>query len=118
MVFDPKKQAEGRIFNFSQNSRWRPSVKDPKLTKFDPANYISAHHLDPVHLIWTKFGMDILVDPRNKSVEEFFIFLKIQDGRLRSKVQNQPNLTIQIHFGSAFGSGLSDLYKIWHGHTS
>ena len=45
-----------------------------------------AWHLDPVHLIWTKFGMDILVDPRNKPVEGFFIFLKIQDGRRRSKI--------------------------------
>ena len=59
---------------------------------------IFAWHLDPVHLIWTKFDMDILVDPRNKPVEEFFIFLKIQDGRLRSKVQNRPNLSLQITF--------------------
>ena len=44
-------------------------------------NHVLARHLDPVCLIWTKFGMDILVDPRNKPAEEFFIFLKIQDGR-------------------------------------
>jgi len=61
-------------------------------------NHILAWHLDPVLLIWIKFGMDILVDPRNKPMEEFFIFLKIQDGRLRSKVQNGPNLTLQITF--------------------
>jgi hypothetical protein len=61
-------------------------------------NHILAWHLDPVLLIWIKFGMDILVDPRNKPMEEFFIFLKIQDGRLRSKVQNRPNLTLQITF--------------------
>ena len=61
-------------------------------------NHIFAWHLDPVHLIWTKFGMDKQVDPRNKPVGEFFIFLKIQDGRLRSKVQNRPNLTLQITF--------------------
>ena len=30
--------------------------------------------------------------------ENFFIFLKIQDDRLRSKVQNLPNLTPQITF--------------------
>ena len=34
----------------------------------------------------TKFGMDILLDLRNKHVEEFLIFLKIQDGRRRSKI--------------------------------
>ena len=45
-----------------------------------------CNNLDPVHLIWTKFGMDIQLDPRNKPSEEFFIFLKIQDGRRRSKI--------------------------------
>ena len=35
--------------------------------------------MDPVHRIQTKFGLDILIDPRN-------IFLKIQDGRQRSKI--------------------------------
>ena len=44
----------GRIFDFSQNSRWRPSVKGPKSTKFDPTNYISAPYLDPVHPILDK----------------------------------------------------------------
>ena len=55
-------------------------------TKFDPANYISARHLNLVHPIWTKFGMDIQVDHRNKAAEEFLIFLKIQDGHRRSKI--------------------------------
>ena len=40
--------------------------------------------------------MDILLDPRNKLVEEFFIFLKIQDGRWRSKIEFRHN------FGSKF----------------
>ena len=57
-----------------------------------------CNNLDPVHRIQTKFGMDILLDPRNKPAEEFFIFLKIQDGRRRSKVQNRPNFTPQITF--------------------
>ena len=48
--------------------------------------------------IWTKIGMDMVFDPKNKPTEEFFIFLKIQDGGLRSKVQNRPNLTPQITF--------------------
>ena len=57
-----------------------------------------CNNLDPVHRIQTKFGMDILLDPRNKPAEEFFIFLKIQDGRRLSKVQNRPNFTPQIKF--------------------
>ena len=55
-----------------------------------------CNNLDPVHRIQTKFGMDILLDPRNKLVEEFFIFLKIQDGRRRSKIEFRHN------FGSKF----------------
>ena len=42
--------------------------------------------------------MHILLDPQNKSVPEFFIYRKIQDGRQWSKVQNRPNLTPQITF--------------------
>ena len=42
--------------------------------------------------------MDIPLDPRNKRADEFFIFLKIQDGRRRSKDQNRPNFTPQITF--------------------
>ena len=45
-----------------------------------------CNNFDTVHRIQTKFGMDILLDPRNKPAEEFFIFLKIQDGRRRSKI--------------------------------
>ena len=45
-----------------------------------------CNNLDPVHWIQTKFGMDILLDPRNKPAKEFFIFLKIQDGRRRSQI--------------------------------
>jgi len=62
--------------------------------------------------------MDILIVPKNKSVQEFLIYPKIQDGRQGSKVQNRPNLTHKSHFGSAFGSRSSDLDKIWHGHTT
>ena len=45
-----------------------------------------CNNLDPVYRIQTKFGMNILLDPRDKPEEEFFIFLKIQDGRRRSKI--------------------------------
>ena len=61
-------------------------------------NHILAWQLDPVHPIWTKIGMDMVFDPKNKPTEEFLIFLKIQDGGLRSKVRNQPNLTPEIIF--------------------
>ena len=46
-------------------------------------SHFFAITLDPVHRIHTKFGMDILLDPWNKPAKEFFIFLKIQDGRSR-----------------------------------
>ena len=49
-------------------------------------NECFCNNLDPVHRIQTKFGMDILLDPRNNPAEEFFIFLKIQDGCRRSKI--------------------------------
>jgi hypothetical protein len=42
--------------------------------------------------------MDILLDSKNKSAQEFLIYGKIQDGRQGSKVQNRPNLTPQILF--------------------
>ena len=48
--------------------------------------HIFCNNLDPAHRIQTKFGMDILLDPWNKPAKEFFIFLKIQDGRRRSKI--------------------------------
>jgi hypothetical protein len=77
-----------------------------------------CNNLHPVHRIQTKFGMDILLDPRYKPAEEFFIFLKIQDGRLRSKVQNRPHFTHKSHFGSSFGSGSSNLDQIWQVDTT
>jgi len=42
--------------------------------------------------------MDILLDPKNKSAQEFLIYRKIQDGRRGLKVQNRPNLTPEITF--------------------
>ena len=57
-----------------------------------------CNNLDPVHRIQTKFGMDILLDPRNKLVEEFFIFLKIQDGRRRSKIEFRHNFCSKFTF--------------------
>jgi hypothetical protein len=37
--------------------------------------------MDPFHPIWTRFGRQILFNPRNKLTEEFFTYRKIQDGR-------------------------------------
>ena len=42
--------------------------------------------------------MDILLDHKNKSAQEFLIYRIIQDGRQGSKVQNRPDLTPQITF--------------------
>ena len=106
------------FFIFCQKPRWPPAVKSPKLAKFDPANHISAWHLDPVYPIWTKCGIGILLELRNKPAEEFFIYPKIQDGRQQSKVPNRPNLTRKSHFGPPFRSRSSDLHKMWHRHTT
>ena len=69
------------------NPRWPPAIKGPKLAKFDPANHISARHPDPALPIWTKCGIDILLDPRNKPAKQFFIYRQIQDGHRPVKVQ-------------------------------
>ena len=42
----------------------------------------------PVYPIWTKISMSMLVTPKNESIEELLIILKIQDGGLWSKIQN------------------------------
>ena len=55
-------------------------------------------HLDPVHPILTKIGMDMVFDPKKQAYGRILDFFKIQDGGLRSKVQHQPNLTPQITF--------------------
>jgi hypothetical protein len=64
----------------------------------DSLNYILAQLTVLICLILTKFGMDILLDSKNKSEQEFLIYGKIQDGRQGSKVQNRPNLTPQTLF--------------------
>jgi hypothetical protein len=58
------------------------------MAEIDSLNYILAQLTVSVCLILTKFGMDILLDPKNKSAQEFLIYRKIQDGRRGSKVQN------------------------------
>ena len=66
--------------------------------------------MDPVHPILTKFGMNILIDPRNKPADEFLIFLELQHGGLPSKVQNRPNLTPQINISARH---LDPVHLIW-----
>ena len=80
----PFKQACERIFHLSQNPRWPPGDKGQKSTEFEPTNHISAQYLDIFHQILTKFGMAILLDPKDKSAREFLIY--------------RPNLTPQITF--------------------
>ena len=84
----------------------------------DPTNYISARHFDPAHPIWTSFGLNILVDPRNKPAEFFFIFLKIQNGCRQSKINFSSKSAQKSHFGLANGSRSSDLDKIWQENTT
>ncbi len=75
-----------------------------------------AWHLGPVHLIWLTFRMDILVDPRNKPVEEFFLKSKMAAGGQKlnfDKISAQKS-----HFGLANGSLSSDLDKIWQAYTT
>ena len=50
--------------------------------------HIFCNNLKTAHRIQTKFGMDILLDPRNNPAEEFSIFLKIQYGRSRLYAAN------------------------------
>ena len=67
----PYKWLCARIYQLAQNPRWLPAVKGPKSSKFDPTNPISARHLDLIHQIWTKFVMNILLDPTNKFAHDF-----------------------------------------------
>ena len=50
-------------------------------------NPTSAWQMDPVHPMWTQIDLGMLLDPKNKHMEECLIFLKIQDGSLLSKVK-------------------------------
>ena len=60
MLLNSKKKVCARFSNLSQNSRWPPGVKGPKLTKFDPTNHISPRHLHLIHQLWTEQGSQVL----------------------------------------------------------
>ena len=87
-----------RNFSFIAKFKMAARGQRSKIDQIWPTNHILARHLVPVHQIWTKFCMNILLDPLNKPAQQFLIYRKIQDGRWGSKVQNLPNLTSQITF--------------------
>ena len=98
ILLDTRNKPTDEFFHFYQNPRWPPAVKGPKSAKFDPANHISALHSDPAIPIWTKCGIDILLDPRNKPAEQFFIYRKIQDGHRLVKGPKSAKFDPQITF--------------------
>ena len=63
---DPSNKPAQEFFIYRKIQDGRRGSKNQTTTKFDPTNHISARHLVPVHQIWTKFGMNILLDPSNK----------------------------------------------------
>ena len=70
-------------------------------------NNISARHFDSIHPIWTKFSMDILLDPSTQtSLCKNFSFI------------TKYKMAHKSHFSSSFGSRSSDYHKIKYGHTS
>ena len=69
ILLDPKNNIF-KNFSFITKSKMAAGNKSPKSTKFDPTNHIWARHLDPVHQIWTKLGMNILLDPTNNFAQE------------------------------------------------
>ena len=81
-------------------------------------SHFFCNNLDPVHRIQTKFGMDILLDPRNKPADFFSFFSK---SKMAAGGQNSKIGQILPHksqFGSSFGSGSSDLDQIWQVDTT
>ena len=88
ILLDPRNKPAKEFFHFFQNPRWPPAVKNfRRVILFQ----CFCNNFDPVNRIQTKFVMNILLHPRNNPAEEFFIFLKIQDGRSRhyGKLRNR-----------------------------
>ena len=86
ILLDPWNKPANEFFIFLkiQDDHGRSKVQNRP--NFTPQITFFCNNLDLVHRIQTKFGMDILLHSRNKHAEEFFIFLKVQDGRRRSKI--------------------------------
>ena len=57
---------------------------------------IPARHFHPVHLVWTEFHIDVVIDPTNKPADEFFIYRKIQDGCQRWPLRKVTKLAITL----------------------
>ena len=88
ILLDPRNKPAKEFFHFFQNPRWPPAVKNfRRVILFQ----CFCNNFNPVNRIQTKFVMNILLHPRNNPAEEFFIFLKIQDGRSRhyGKLRNR-----------------------------
>ena len=83
---------------FCPKSKMAIGGQRSKIGKIWPQKSHFGSALVPVHQIWTKFCMDIQLDPSNKPAQEFLIYPKIQDSRRGLKVQHRPNLTLQITF--------------------
>ena len=113
VLLDPRNKPAEEFFIFLkiQDSRLQPKVQNRP-------NYISARHLEPVHQMQTKFGMDILLDPRNRPAEEFFIFLKSKMAASCQKLNFYIISAHKSHFGFANGSLSSDLDKFLQADTS
>ena len=69
ILLDHMNKPVDKFLHLLQNPRWPSEVKGKKSSKFGPTNHLSARHLDLIHLIWTKFGRQILLNPRNKLTE-------------------------------------------------
>ena len=87
----------------------------PVKCNFDPKNHISAWQMDPFHLNLTKFGRKILLNPRNKLVEEFFFKSKMAAGG--QKLNFDIISAQKSHLGLANGYLSSNLDKIWQADT-
>ena len=71
------------IFTTPQNGQFGTSTQSFyfslfKIDRIDPTNHILARHTIPVHPIFTKYGMDINLDPSYKLMLAFLIFLQIK----------------------------------------
>ena len=88
ILLDPRNKPAKEFFIFSQNPRWPPAVKNLRRVILFQC---FCNNFDPVNRIQTQFVMNILLHPRNNPAEEFFIFLKIQDGCSRNygKLRNR-----------------------------
>ena len=80
-LLDPKNKPKEELLSFIEIQDGRRGSKIQFFTNLWLKNDILALQMEPVHPIWTKFGMDILFHHSNKPVNKFHILIEIQDGR-------------------------------------